>query len=54
MRHMLFTALAALALTAGGRPGLARRWSQQPETLERRRQSLALLAEVAAYRARAA
>jgi DNA polymerase-3 subunit delta' len=44
---------AALALTAGGRPGLARRWSREPEALERRRRILELLAEIPALRQRA-
>jgi DNA polymerase-3 subunit delta' len=43
---------AALAVAAGGRPGLARRWSRDPEALERRRQVLELLAEVPRLRRR--
>jgi DNA polymerase III subunit delta' len=43
---------AALALTSGGRPGLARRWSREPDALARRRQVLGLLAEIAALRRR--
>jgi DNA polymerase-3 subunit delta' len=41
---------AALALTAAGRPGLALRWSQEPEVLERRRQLLELLDETTRIR----
>jgi DNA polymerase-3 subunit delta' len=42
-----------LALTAGGRPGLALRWSREPEALARRRQVLELMSEVAPLRERA-
>src|SRR5262249_58503671 len=41
---------AALAFRAGGRPGLALRWSQEPEALERQRQFLELLEELASVR----
>jgi DNA polymerase III subunit delta' len=44
---------AALALTAGGRPGLARRWSREPEVLARRQSLLELLAEIPTLRQRA-
>ncbi len=44
---------AALAISSGGRPGLARRWSREPEALERRRQVLELLADVIRIRKRA-
>jgi hypothetical protein len=40
----------ALALTAVGRPGLALRWSRDPEVLERRRRVLDLLDETARLR----
>jgi DNA polymerase III subunit delta' len=43
---------AALAVTAGGRPGLARRWSREPEVLERRQRLLELLAEIPSLRQR--
>jgi len=46
-------AAAALAFSATGRPGLALRWSQEPEALERRRQALRLLEETARLRQRA-
>lgn len=41
---------ASLALRAGGRPGLALRWSQEPESLERQRRILELLEEITALR----
>jgi DNA polymerase-3 subunit delta' len=44
---------AALAFGAGGRPGLALRWSEEPEALDRRRQVFELLEEVTPLRHRA-
>jgi len=41
---------AALAFRAGGRPGLALRWSHEPEALERQHQLLDLLEEITAAR----
>ena len=46
-------AAAELAFSAGGRPGLALRWSREPEALERRRQLFALLEEIVPLRQRA-
>jgi DNA polymerase-3 subunit delta' len=43
---------AALAFSAAGRPGLALRWSREPEALERRRQALQLLKETTLLRQR--
>jgi DNA polymerase III subunit delta' len=45
-------AAAALAFSAAGSPGLALRWSWEPESLERRRQLLQLLKETALLRQR--
>jgi DNA polymerase III subunit delta' len=43
-------AAAALAFSAAGRPGLALRWSREPEALERRRQTFQLLKETTQLR----
>jgi DNA polymerase-3 subunit delta' len=41
---------AALAFSAGGRPGLAMRWSQEPEMLERRQRVFEMLEQVTRLR----